>query len=64
MFGEYAPADDAYAELAAKLAKADHQVPPEMRADLQRFYAKRAPNPKDGDDRELDAALARLAANR
>ena len=64
VFGEYAPADDAYAELAAKLAKADHQVPPEMRADLQRFYAKRAPNPKDGDDRELDAALARLAANR
>jgi hypothetical protein len=62
VFGEYAPADEAYAELAAKLAKDGRDVPPEMRADLQRFYAKRQPNPKDGDDRELDAALAHLAA--
>ena len=65
-YGQYAPADEAYAELAAKLAEGEgRRVPPEMRADLQRFYATRSEHAKEDDaDRELDAALARLDSSR
>jgi hypothetical protein len=64
-YGQYAPADEAYAGLAAKLAEKDDQsrVPAELRADLQRFYANRAPTGKeDGDERAHDAALGAVGA--
>ena len=61
-FGDYAPADEAYAGLVRKLAARDPaSVPAPLRADVRRFYAKRAPGAGDDrDDRRLDAALARL----
>ncbi len=66
VFGEYEPADEAYAELVEKLAEVeDRRIPPELHADVQRFYAAR---PRGGrrtnDDRDLDAALGRLATRR
>ncbi len=59
-FGEYAPADEAYAGLVQKLAGHDPEgVPAALRSDVRRFYAGRPPG-AGGDDRRLDAALARL----
>lgn len=61
-FGDYAPADEAYADLTAKLAKHDPDaVPVAMRRDLARFYANRAPGERNEKDRALDDHLARLA---
>ncbi len=63
-YGQYAPADEAYAGLATKLAERGAAVPAELRADLARFYASRparAARDDDDDERELDATLARLA---
>ncbi len=61
-FGDYEPADEAYAGWAEKLAKrADAHVSPDVRVDIARFYANRRVQSSDDDDRDLDAALARLA---
>jgi hypothetical protein len=66
VFGDYAPADDAYAALVEKLAEGDPaRVPPALRTDVARFYAKRQPNAGTKTrDRELDAALASLRTSR
>jgi hypothetical protein len=66
VFGDYEPADDAYAALVAKLADGDPaRVPPALRADVARFYARR---PAHGgtrkQDRELDEGLASLRVTR
>jgi hypothetical protein len=66
-YGQYPPADEAYAALAAKLAEGDGaRIPPELRADLRRFYATRGERHADGnrDDHALDAALARVDSAR
>ncbi len=62
-FGEYPPADEAYAALVEKLAAEPGTPPPAaLRADLQRFYAARSiGTARDRDGRALDAALQRLA---
>jgi len=60
--GDYAPADRAYAALLDKLE--DHgftDVPPELRADILRFYpANGVGETKDDDDRKLRSELAQL----
>ena len=61
VFGEYEPADEAYAGLVEKLAEHDpQQAPASLRADIRRFYAKRERGADDKADRRLDEALARL----
>jgi hypothetical protein len=62
-FGEYPPADEAYASLVEKLAADPAKAPPPaLRADIQRFYAARPLGvARDDDGRELDEALMRLA---
>jgi hypothetical protein len=65
-FGDYSPADEAYAGLVAALAaKADGTAAPSaLRADLRRFYAGRPLGVgRDDDERELDAALVRVAGD-
>jgi hypothetical protein len=61
-FGQYEPADEAYAGLVEKLAEHDPQrAPAALRADIHRFYATRqASGGHDRHDRRLDEALARL----
>jgi hypothetical protein len=62
-FGEYPPADEAYAALVEKLAADPAKAPPPaLRADIRRFYADRPLGvARDDDGRELDEALTRLA---
>ena len=62
-FGEYPPADEAYAALVEKLAdEPSRPPPPALRADIERFYAERPRGvARDDEGRELDAALTRLA---
>jgi hypothetical protein len=64
VWGRYQPADEAYAALVEKLAEGDPaRVPDALRADVRRFYATRPAAARgDDDERELDAALARVAA--
>jgi hypothetical protein len=62
-FGEYPPADDAYADLVQKLTKRNATFPEALRADIRRFYAERPSGIDTSDDRALDAALARLAVD-
>jgi hypothetical protein len=61
-FGDYEPADEAYAGLVQKLADHDpQQAPAALRADVHRFYAARqTAAAHDKEDRHLDEALARL----
>lgn len=62
-FGEYPPADEAYAALVEQLADDPAKAPPPaLRADIERFYAARPLGiARDDDGRELDEALTRLA---
>ena len=66
VFGDYAPADDAYGELVEKLAHGDaSRVSPALRADVARFYANRPANAgTKKHERDLDGALASITARR
>jgi zinc dependent phospholipase C len=60
-FGEYPPADDAYAALVQKLTERNAAISDPLRADLRRFYADRPTEIGTRDGHALDDALAQLA---
>lgn len=59
--GEYPPADEAYAALIQKLAEKQAAVPPELRADIHRFFGNSSVLASDTkEDAPLHQALAQL----